>query len=64
MVCKRFGLASPLTTEKVAPTEIFFGARCVDSLFMDLKKTKKNFGVVDFKAFAIVRTKAASIVPS
>lgn len=51
MVCKRFGLASPLTTEKVAPTEIFFGARCVDSPFMDLKKTKKKFRCCGFQSF-------------
>lgn len=45
-----FGLASPLTTEKVTPTEIFFGARRFDPPFMDLKKTKTFFQCRGFQS--------------
>lgn len=45
-----FGLASPLTREKVTPTESFFGARRFDPPFMDLKKTKTFFQCRGFES--------------
>lgn len=45
-----FGLASPLTTEKVTPTEIFFGARRFDPPFIDQQKTKTFFQCRGFQS--------------